>query len=278
MPDTITVAYISDTHINSSVSVCVPVTNLDDGGTYHASPAQRWLWDNWVDFWDNVKSRKGQKVAIFGGDLVELDTKRRSNQIISPDKAVIQKLVTDTIEPALQAVDSVIFIRGTQAHVGKSAWSEEDIANDATNTFRESENRASWYNFIGMIGDKKFDVSHHAAMGALPWTYKNAANSLQAKALWHYCVNLKTAPPDVVLRAHNHRYAESAGETLAIFAPCWTLITEYGYRTGHEMELADIGGVIFTIKPDKKIRHEYIRYAPENNRKTWQIQVLPKVS
>jgi len=43
--DTVIVAVVADTHPNSTVGLCPPEVELDDGGTYHASKAQRWLWE-----------------------------------------------------------------------------------------------------------------------------------------------------------------------------------------------------------------------------------------
>ena len=111
---------VSDLHINSTVALSPPVVNLDDGGTYHASRGQRWLWECWLDFTERVTGLPGRKVLLINGDMGELDTKRRSNQLITVNKANIQRLVLDTLEPLVTAVDSLIVIRGTMAHTGKA--------------------------------------------------------------------------------------------------------------------------------------------------------------
>ena len=40
----------SDLHAGSTVALCPPKVQLDDGGKYEASKAQLWLWECWLDF------------------------------------------------------------------------------------------------------------------------------------------------------------------------------------------------------------------------------------
>ena len=257
---------ISDLHINSTVALAPPAVHLDDGGTYHASRGQRWLWECWTDFSLRVKALPGRKVLLICGDLGELDVKRRSNQLITVNKATIQAITLDTLAPLVDAVDSLIVIRGTMAHTGKSQWLEESIARQYDHAVHDKRcDNASWYHFQGEIGGVRIDAAHHASMGSLPWTGPNAANKLAARAMWAYSVDYKQQPPDYVYRAHNHRYADSGSnyECRAILLPCWSLITEFGFRMGHELDLADIGGVI---------NGEVVRYRAKVGR-LWTVKI-----
>jgi len=257
---------VSDLHINSSVAICPPVVNLDDGGTYHASRGQRWLWECWKEFSLAVKTLSGRKVLLLCGDLGELDVKRRSNQLITVNKATILNIVLDTLAPLVDAVDSLIVIRGTMAHTGKSQWLEEAIARQYDHAVHDKAcDNASWYHFRGEIGGVKVDAAHHVSMGGLPWTAPNAANKLAFRVMSAYSMDYKQAPPDYAYRAHNHRYADSGNnyECKAIILPCWSLITEFGYRVGRELDLADIGGVI---------NGELIRYKPRIGR-IWALKI-----
>jgi hypothetical protein len=135
-------------HTNSTVGICPPVINLDDGGTYRSSPVQRWLWECWLDQVERVKRiDASRKVLILNGDLGELDTKRRSTQLISANKAVIQAMVTDTLAPLVDVVDDVIVIRGTMAHTGKGGWLEESIAADLDHAIRPGKAKAPAVDF-----------------------------------------------------------------------------------------------------------------------------------
>ena len=126
MPKT-AIIITSDQHINSTLALCPPRVQLDDGGTYIASPTQRWIWEMSNEFteWAKDIARGYKPVAVFNGDLGELDTKKRTNQLISLNKATILNMITETLEPLTSWVDACYFIRGTPAHVGKSSWLEE---------------------------------------------------------------------------------------------------------------------------------------------------------
>ena len=268
---TTTVAIFSDTHINSTVGLCPPVVNLDDGGTFRSSPLQRDLWRFWLDYWEQIGKLPGKKVCIINGDLGELDTKRRTNQIITPNKATIQRIVLDTLAPAFDTCGAFVFIRGTQAHIGKSAWLEEAIAQDVDATVRcHKDAPASWYHWRGVVDGVRFDVAHHAAMGRLPHTEKNAGNKIASTILYRYCVDMKEKPPHVAVRSHNHRYADSGGnyETFAVCTPAFTAATEYVYRIGQENSVADIGGLAFVCDKGKYDLKDY-RYKPRKG-KLWK--------
>ena len=262
----------SDLHINSTVALCPPIVNLDDGGTYRSSRTQRWLWDCWLDFCHIAEGQPGRKVALINGDLGELDTKRRSNQIITANKATITGMVLDCLEPLLAVVDSIIIIRGTAAHTGKSAWLEEAIAQDLDNAIGETTDKPpiSWWHFRGQFGGVRFDVAHHASMGRMPHTEKNAGNKVAAEILYRYCVDMEQKPPHVAIRSHNHRQADSGGNyrTFAVCTRCFTIATEYVFRIGGENRLADIGGHIFNCEAGE-YEYKEIPYKPAKG-KIWK--------
>jgi hypothetical protein len=176
-------------------------------------------------------------------------------------------MVLDTLAPMLDVVDDVIIVRGTQAHVGKGAWIEEAIAQDLDNTINQAVSPASWYHFRGMFGGVKFDVAHHASMGRLPHTEKNAANKIAATILYRYRVDMDQPAPDVAIRSHNHRRADSGGNypTFALCTRCWSLATEYAYRIGGENSLADIGGHVFQCEGGE-YKHTEMAYEPRKGR------------
>ena len=45
---------VGDLHTNSTVALSVPKFRLDDGQKYEQGPVQKWIWDNWLDFWKTV--------------------------------------------------------------------------------------------------------------------------------------------------------------------------------------------------------------------------------
>lgn len=238
---------LGDTHINSTVALAPPKVQLDDGGTFHASRPQRWLWDGWLAFieWAKAQTVGYRRVVVLNGDLAELDTKRRSNQIITANKATIEHTVREVLDPLMTWTDSLFVIRGTQAHTGKSGWIEEAMASDYDHTVKASEGVYSHYHLRLTADSVKLDIAHHASMPSLPWTEKNAANKIAYLTRSRY-QEMDAPPPDLVLRSHNHRSADSYDnyKTRAICLPCWSLMTEYAYRIGAENSIPDIGGLV----------------------------------
>lgn len=265
---------VGDTHINSTVALSVPNVELDDGGTYHLSRTQSWLWRCWLDFASEVKALPGRKIVCIKGDLTELDTKRRSVQLISSNKATILKAVHRTIEPLVELADSLIVIRGTPAHEGKGCWSEEAIASDYDHAVQdEAHHMSSWYHLRSVIDGVKIDIAHHATMTGNPWGRGNSANNLAHKIVWNYVVGMKQPAPDLALRAHNHVTAESSGfDTLVSFSPAWTTATEYAYRAGHENTLADVGGIIWTLDNGSYTK-KLIKFKPAESRRVWALTI-----
>jgi len=244
--DKTAVVVVGDTHIGSTVGLCLPVANLDDGGTYSASQGQRWLWRSWLDFWTFTTgiTQGCKRVLVLNGDIVEKDNKRRTHQIITRNDATLLRIAVSTLKPALEWADAIYVVRGTEAHTGKSAEMEEALAYDI-GAEKDGELHSHWH-LRAVAGGVRMDIAHHATMGGMPWTERNAAIKLAA-ITWHRYMEMGKPLPHVVVRNHVHRYADSGGnyETFAVMAPAWSLATSYLYRIGKENDLATIGGLIF---------------------------------
>jgi len=265
---------VGDLHVNSTVAISKPVVNLDDGGTYRASKSQRALWYSWLDFWQSVEELDvDRRVLVLKGDIGELDAKRRSTQLITINKATVLSMVIDVLEPALMLADRIIVIRGTMAHTGKSGWLEETLADDLDNVIH-NEHSASWWHFRGTVEGVRFDISHHAQMGGLPWTEKNAANKIASIIEHRYAVKMKQPIPHIALRSHNHKRSDSGdnSECLAVCLPCWSSTTEFGYRIGRENDLPDIGGDVYICENGEYQRTAY-KYKPTQPRRIWSLKI-----
>jgi hypothetical protein len=248
--------------------------NLDDGGTYHLSRTQHELWRAWLDFCQECAALPGRKVVLINGDMGELDTKRRSVQLITANKATILHTVSDTLAPIFDLADRVIVTRGTQAHVGKGAWLEEVIAADLDHIVKDKTKKtSSWYHIRTTIDGKHIDASHHASMSGMPWGKGNSANNLAHKITWAYMVDMHQPPPDLALRSHNHRLARSEGFPVEVqYTPAWTSATEFVYRQGYENTLADIGGLIYTIEAGQMSKREII-FKPAEMKRIWKLTI-----
>lgn len=272
-----TIAYSSDHHINSTLGLCPRTVNLDDGGTYRSSRIQTQLLHAWEDYIEQIAKLPKPRVAVFGGDLGELDTKRRSHQIVTANKATIQRMIIQIIEPLLDICDGAIFIRGTLAHVGKSSWLEEAIAQDIDISIPDVGTQ-SHYHFRGKVDGYRFDFAHHAQMGGLPWTEKHAAIRAGDIMLIRYLVDMKEQPPNVAVRSHNHRYADSGGnfkdhDMFVVCSRCFQGKTEFVHRIGKENTVPHIGGHAF-ITTKSSIQYKDYPYLVKRGR-IWQNVKLP---
>lgn len=246
--DKVALIGISDLHINCTVGLCAPSITLDDGGEYRASREQRQLWEWFLDFcdWAKNETRGYRRIGFINGDMGELDTKRRSVQIITANKSTIISMVLKTIEPFLSFLDRIIVIRGTPAHTGKGAWLEEAIANDLTIVIPSSKTK-SHYQYRGVACGVRFDIAHHSSSSPiLPWTRKSTATKLAVCTMYDYLM-MNDLPPNVVVRSHNHTWVVDNHNypIHAYLLPAWTYPTEYWFRVGQYNGLSDIGGGIW---------------------------------
>ena len=266
------IAIVSDLHTNSTVGLCPPELALDDGGTYHASPGQRWLWDCWINFWDTVgdaaRLNAADVTVIFTGDLLEGDAKHRSTQLITRNVATIMRLGAETIQPGVVLSKRCFFLRGTPAHSGKSAQYEEALAADTIGAVPPHAGAFSWWYWVGEIGGVVFDIMHHGPMGRLPWSKTNSMNTLAVRIMLEYA---GMRVPDLAFRGHNHAWGDTFDNypVRVIANGAWTLKSENAYRLGI-VEAADIGGVIVMAEGGEyEVRK--MKYKPEAE-KIWTVK------
>jgi len=272
----IVIAVVSDTHINSTVALCTPTVILDDGGTYEASNAQRWIWHNWAEqFWPWVGQRAravgAKKIyGIFNGDIADSD-KHDGVQVITRNTTSIQRMAEQTLRPALDVIDEPIFVRGTEAHVGKSASIEEKIAEDLGGVRDPTNDTWSWWYFTGEFAGVQVDAAHHPeTSGRRPWTAKAAAARQSAITAAHYAKRGEL-PPHVALFGHVHYFADSGMDTMprTFFLWPWQLTTAFGHRLGGGGPgVRPLGGMILICR-DGQVSMEYQQYEPAR-RQRWQ--------
>lgn len=271
----IALLYVSDEHINSKVGLCKPSVQLDEGDSWHASRTQSWLWRCWKDFiaQATTDTQGYERVLVNGGDLGELDAKRRTNQIISPNKATIQRIVLETMEPMLAAVDRTLILRGTPAHEGKGAWLEEWFGNDIK-AIQDPNKLYSWWQWVGKVEEVTCDFAHHAPSPGRRYRRGSNAVVLAGNTVWDYLVNKNADPPALVMRSHNHQRADSGNNhrTHVLYTRAWTTPTEYAYRMGYENERADIGGAVVFCEGDQWRIKEYPFERPEMKR-VWAMRM-----
>jgi 3',5'-cyclic AMP phosphodiesterase CpdA len=255
-----TILAISDLHINSTVALCKPGVFLDDGQEVKISRAQHWFWDNFLDLIEKVDKYKPD-VLIINGDALEGDTKNRSNQLITRNTTTIVNIASETLEPLINKVPAVYFVRGTGAHGGKSGCLEESLAKDFDNSVKIGNNLSHWS--LNLIADgMRISAAHHTTMGGLPWTKANAANSMAAKIMFQYAQDGEKVP-DLAIRGHVHRWGDSGSNyrTRALILPCWSLATEHTHKIAPD-SLPECGAA-FIMCDSGKLEVDKIDYKPK---------------
>lgn len=269
--DTCIVAVVSDLHAGSTVALCPPRVSLDDGGHYEASRAQRWMWERWDSFWDTVAEQrdraKADLIFVCNGDAVD-GNHHGTTQILSGNPTAQASVVNEVLGvPLSLAPDRMAFTRGTDAHVGPSAAFEERIAlglhKDGRPVIMDAETgTASWWHLNMDIQDRILNFAHHGKIGGRPSTKMTAVYS-QAFDIWTEHTMRGERAPDLSVRSHMHRFADSgkAYPTRHIQTPAWQLATSYVNKIAPNT-LADIGGIIVTIRDGKMDAQEYL-YRPK---------------
>lgn len=248
-------AATGDLHGNSTAGLCPPEIELDDNGTYNANPLQLEMWKYWnedirflKDFASNgVLRAPAPIIGILGGDMGEGDAKDRSNQLITRNEKTIFSIATENIEPFANVCEKMYALRGTAAHVGKSASLDELIADNFDNVVRVSKNIASRWELKLNIDGYRIYASHH------PPSMTNPVNA--AIKLRDLYLSYGEEPPDLGIYFHIHHLRDS-GETMkprVMSSPCWQVRTEHTHRIPI-MQAPQIGMLIFEITDGKLTR------------------------
>jgi hypothetical protein len=260
------VILVGDTHINSKSALCLPEVLDDDGDIYKGNLIQEWLWYTWNKCIKDIKKviKKKYTTVVFNGDIADLDSKKRSSQMVSRNPATILRMTRETLEPITELADRIFVIRGTEAHVGSSGWIEEMLAESLGAEPNKEFGQASWWHLRAEFSGVKFDIAHHTSMGSLPYTYPNSMTRLIQVTRLNY-LEWGEQPPDVIVRAHNHRHVDTGTtfSTRGVNLPAWQFQNSYLYRLGKENDRPHIGASLFVCDNGE---HEYTPFIYEPKR------------
>jgi hypothetical protein len=211
----------------------------------------------WRDYWQRVAEKraalKAELYVVFNGDAVEGDH-HKTTQIMSANPNAQAAAWNAAIGvPLALKPDRIIIVRGTEAHVGQSASAEERIADglwrDKRPVIREPETgAASWWHWRAEIQGVLVDVTHHGRIGQREHT-RGSQIVLYAHDIHLAHTKAGHRPPDLCLRGHNHKVADSfdAVKPRVVATGAWQLGTSHVHKVQPD-SLADIQGVIVTIQ------------------------------
>lgn len=254
MTKSIVVAVVSDIHSGSKVAVCPPRITLDEGDSYVANKWQLWLWNNWLDYWKNVKLARGKGkkrlplVVVINGEITDGDHHRTTQGIAPRSISDRFKIAIETLNPMLDLnPDEIYVIRGTETHSGKGGEEDELIAKDISAVQSHTES-FSWWHLPLEVKNILFDIAHHGKTGNLPWTGASAVVRY-AVELSYYYLSRGHRLPDLAIRSHKHKSYDSYDNApIRVITTCgWQYPTSFIHKIAPG-QMPDIGGLIFTCQ------------------------------
>lgn len=261
---------ISDIHSGCRMGLCPPGgVSLDDGGEYRLSKFQRRLWKFWREFWDVwvPDATRGEPYAVcFNGDGVDGVHHQGTTQI-SHNLEDQQDIAYALLKPVVDLCEGRYYhIRGTEAHVGKSAREEESLAK-RLGAIPNSEGQYARYDLWKRVGPSLVHLLHHiGTTGSQAYeataVHKELVESFTEAGRWD------ERPPDVIVRSHRHRHIETAiptakGRAIAVVTPAWQGKTPFVWRIpGGRLATPQFGGIV--------VRHAHGRTFVDQ--KVWTIE------
>lgn len=255
MSQPVIVAVTSDHHTNSTLGLMPPEgVKLDEGNPVLPNKPQLWSWEKWLEYHEGINSlrrkHKAKLVYVSNGDACD-GNHHGTTQIITANEEsqayIVQRVfgVVKGLKP-----DEIYVVRGTTAHVGEGASTEEALAKWlGANRDPESDAWSTWHLRLHIHG-RELDFQHHCSVGGLPWTRSGGLARLAYK---HMCErqDAGTKPADVIIRSHKHVHGDSYDmhRTRAIVTPAWQFKTAFAHKVATE-SIADIGGIAIVIHPD----------------------------
>ncbi len=228
---------ISDTHCGCQLALLPPKVKLDNGGTFLQSPLQKKIWSYWENFWYEwvPMVTKGEPYYIIhNGDCVD-GVHHNSVTQVTHNMKDQTKIAIDVMAPHINNKKCVGYyhIRGTEAHVGKSATSEEGVASALGAIPDSIGNHARWEMWLNMQG-YLMHFSHHVGTTQSA-SYESTAVFKELVEAYTEAGRWLQEPPDLVMRSHRHRQFEikiaaKKGYAFSCVTPAWQLKTPFVHK------------------------------------------------
>jgi hypothetical protein len=255
------VVYISDTHSGCSLALCPPDgVQLDDGGRYMPSDFQLKMWAMWEEFWGEwvPEATRGEPFAVVhNGDAVE-GVHHGSKTQITNNLTVHSRIAYAVLGPVVEQCEGRYYhIRGTEAHVGKSAEEEEALA-ESLGAIPNPEGQYARYDLWKEVGGggELVHSLHHIGT--------TSSNAYEATAPHKELVEMYTEagrwgdrPPMIAVRSHRHRHIETSiptahGKARVVVTPAWQGKTPFSWKiAGARITTPQFGGVLVRWSEDK---------------------------
>ena len=246
---------LTDTHIGSSTALSPLKFTVHNRSSYEAQVMeanllQKWLYANWVDFFDYVKSKskKHRIIVAHLGDVIDFNH-HGSTQLVQEVGDQVE-MATELLMPYRNIADKFIGILGTAAHAGTDHAVETDLYRQLEADYIEQQMTID-------IDGVLVDLAHHGRAGFRPWT--SSAAGLASEIMLDYAQS-GLPLPNFIFRGHLHTFDDSGAKfenTRLIQCPSFQLKTTFANRVAGNTRRSDIGGVILN---DGKLDLSHARY------------------
>ncbi len=198
-------------------------TKLDDGGFYHPSTFQKKVFSWWQEFWDDFVPRTTKNepfVLVVNGDALDGGAHHGNSTHISDNREDELKIAKAILEPVVEMSEQYYHIRGTEAHAGKSGVDEERLARELGAIPDETGQYARWELWY-RLGFGLVNIMHHIGTAG-SMHYETTAIQKELTEAYIESARWNEEPPDVVVRSHRHRNAETRVQTYKGFGTSFT--------------------------------------------------------
>lgn len=244
---------ISDTHCGCRLAICGKgKIQLDDGGYYQPSAFQLKLNALWEEFWGEWVPQvvRGEPYAVVhNGDCIDGDHHKATTQISHNINDQIN-IAYNLLKPIVEKCEGRYYhIRGTEAHVGKSAEYEERLAKSLGAIPNELGQYARWDLWKRVGKNTLVHLLHHIGTTSSA-AHETSAVNAELAAEYVEAARQRETPPDFIVRSHRHRCIavdmdSENGYAAAIVTPCWQGKTPYTWKiAGARLSVPQFGGIM----------------------------------
>ena len=245
----ITMVCVADLHSGSRAALCVPDMSLGEGGTYHASAAQRALYEAWCGL---AKEWHKPDILLINGDAIEGQSRKESGVGYWSTDLDDQLSCATMLVKEFDAKKKYV-IEGTGYHVdagGKSLehWLGEKIGAEKIGSGKSMHSADE---LLLRVDKLLFHASHHISVGS-GW-YKTTP---MAREMMFALLNATDKLPkgdqvDIILRAHCHYFCGiEFNRQKGYLIPAWQLQTRFERKKSAWGMIPTIGALRFRIRGD----------------------------
>lgn len=259
---------VSDLHINSQLGLYPAdmTITLDGGGHYTASRLQAALWRWWREFWDEwvPQATRGEPYCVVvNGDAIDGGPHHNNVEHITANMHDERMIAEAILLPIVEKCDGRLYmVRGTPAHVGQGGMNEETLAKHLDAVPDRDGRRSRWELWL-RLGRGLANFAHHIGTTGRAH-YETSAIQSELMEIYSDCARWGNEPPDVVVRSHRHRSAETRiyghkGMATSCTTAAWQLKTPFAWKVpGGRVQTPQIGGALVRQGDEEMYtRHRY---------------------